>query len=169
MDASIEKKAEKAAWNFFTIKEEFDKRQKEFEEQKKSFYETMSEYFSNNGSSSIKFRNESGFGQLSIKKIDKSLIEWDVEKLEKRIGKSIAKQIIKKKYYISDMYGLTTYLKSCGVDPKIFKRFIVVEKTVDENAVDRLGDTGMLSVDQITGCYSVKSQKPYYTASFTDG
>lgn len=163
---SLEQKAADAAWEFFHLKEEHDQSQKEFDEQKKTFYEMMGEYFSKNGGSSAKFEDD-GFagGQLVVKKVEKTSIEWDAEKLEKRVEKSIAKQVIKKQYRISDMQGLIQYLRSCGVDPTIFKKFILVDKTVDEKAVDRLGDTGQLTVKQISGCYVVKSQKPYFTAS----
>lgn len=163
---SLEQKAADAAWEFFHLKEEHDRRQKEFDEQKRAFYEIMSEYFSINGGSSVSFdNNEFVGGQLVIKKVEKTSIEWDAEKLEKKVEKSIAKQVIKKQYRISDMQGLIQYLKSCGVDPTMFKKFILVDKTVDEKAVDRLGDTGQLTVKQISGCYVVKSQKPYFTTS----
>lgn len=170
---SLEQKAADAAWEFFHQKEEFDQSQKEFDEHKKTFYKIMDEYFAkiisghiNNGcsSKSVKFNND-GFagGQLVVKKVEKTSIEWDAEKLERKVEKSVAKQIIKKQYRISDMRGLIGYLKGCGVDPVIFKQFLVIDKTVDEKAIDRLGDTGQLSVNQINGCYTVKTQKPYFT------
>lgn len=164
---SLEQKAADAAWEFFHLKEEHDQNQKEFDERKKSFYESMDEFFLlSNGGSSMKF-DDDGFtgGQLVVKKVEKTSIEWDAEKLEKRVEKSIAKQVIKKQYRISDMQGLIQYLRSCGVDPTIFKKFILVDKTVDEKAVDRLGDTGQLTVKQISGCYTIRSQKPYFTVS----
>lgn len=164
MGQSLEQKAADVAWEFFHLKEEFDQTQKQFEAQKHEFYETMNEYFGKNGGVSAKF-DDDGFagGQLVVKKVEKTSIEWDAEKLEKKVEKPIVKQVIKKQYRISDMQGLIQYLKSCGVDPAIFKRFILVDKTVDEKAVDRLGDTGQLTVKQISGCYVVKTQKPYFT------
>lgn len=163
---SFEQKAADVAWEFFHLKEEFDQNQKEFDAQKKEFYETMSEYFGKAGGQSVKF-DDGGFagGQLVVKKVEKTSIEWDAEKLEKKVEKSVAKQVIKKQYRISDMQGLIQYLKTCGVDPTVFKKFVIVDKTVDEKAVDRLGDTGHLTVRQIAGCYVVKAQKPYFTTS----
>lgn len=154
------------AWEFFRLKEKHDESQKVFDDRKKAFYETMGDYFARNGGSSARFDNGGIAGaQLVVKKIEKVSIEWDAERLEKRVEKSIAKQIIKKQYRISDMQGLVQYLRGCGVDPTIFKKFILVDKTVDEKAVDRLGDIGQLTAKQISGCYVVKSQKPYFTVS----
>lgn len=160
---NLDAKAANAAWEFFHQKEEFDQTKKEFEEAKKQFEEIMLEYMKGK---SATFESD-GFtdGQLVVKKVEKTSIEWDAEKLEKRVEKSVAKQVIKKQYRITDMQGLIQYLRSCGVDPKIFKKFLLVDKTVDEKAVDRLGDTGELTVKQISGCYLVKSQKPYFTTS----
>lgn len=161
---NLKRKASDSAWEFFHQKEEYDQSRKEFDKQKKEFYEIMGEYFDKNGGSSAKF-DDDGFadGQLIVKKVERTSIEWDAEKLEKKVEKSIAKQVVKKQYRISDMQGLIRYLKTCGVDPTIFKKFVIVDKTVDEKAVNRLGDIGQLTVRQIAGCYTVKSQKPYFT------
>ena len=161
---NLDTKATNAAWEFFHQKEEFDQTKKEFEEAKKQFEEIMLEYMSKGKSATFE---SDGFtdGQLVVKKVEKTSIEWDAEKLEKRVEKSVAKQVIKKQYRIANMRGLVQYLKSCGVDPKIFKKFLLVDKTVDEKAVGRLGDTGELTVRQISGCYLVKSQKPYFIIS----
>ena len=41
-------------------------------------------------------------------------ILWDIPKLKEKVEKSVLKKIMKKKYTITDMEGLTKYLKSCG-------------------------------------------------------
>ena len=163
MGESSIQKAVKAAYEFYRLKVLHEQEQREFDRQKDMFYDAMGEYFGNN-MTTAKFGSEDDKnGMLIVKKVETASIEWDAEKLEKRVDKSIAKKVIKKEYRVSDMQGLISYLKSCGVDPKIFKRHIIVDKTVDEKAVDRLGDTGQLTVKQISGCYTVKSKKPYFT------
>lgn len=161
---SLKQKAADAAWEFLRLKKEYDQGQEEFNRKKKTFYEIMEEYFGKNKCSSARFYGTGmDKGELVVKKIEKTSIEWDAEKLEKRVDKSIAKQVIKRHYRISDMQGLIQYLKSCGVNPVIFKKFILVDKSVDEEAVNWLGDIGQLSVNQISGCYVVKANKPYFT------
>jgi len=67
------------------------------------------------------------------------------------------------------MVGLITYLKECGIDPKVFKSFISVRKTVDTKELDRLEELGMITAEQIKGCYTVKNQNPYFTVNIGKG
>lgn len=160
------KRAYNAAWEFFHQKQSFEKRKKLFEERKNAFYDAMDSFFTEVGGKSAKLGDPSIDGKLfTVKRIENTSIVWDAEKLEKRVDRVIARKIINKRYHVQDMPGLICYLKSCGVDPKIFKQFIQVEKTVDEKAVDSLGDIGVLEVRQIAGCYTVKTQRPYYTVA----
>lgn len=161
---SIEKKAAEAAKKFFSVKKKYDSLQERFEERKKEFYGVMEEYFGKYGGAEASFYDDSKLqSRLSVRKVEKTTIEWDAEKLEKKVDKHIAKQIVKKQYRIVDMQGLTQYLKMCNVDPQVFKKFIAVDKSVDEKAIDRLGEVGEISVKQVSGCYTVKMQRPYYS------
>ena len=67
------------------------------------------------------------------------------------------------------MPALVTYLKECGVDPKIFKSFIVTTKSVDTKELDRLEEIGKITTSQVQGCYTVKNQKPYFTVGLRKG
>ena len=61
------------------------------------------------------------------------------------------------------MNALTAYLKECDVDPKIFKSFISVSKSVDVQELDRLEEIGKITAEQVKGCYTIKKQNPYFT------
>jgi hypothetical protein len=67
------------------------------------------------------------------------------------------------------MNGLITYLKDCGISPKVFKSFISVRKTVNTKELDRLEELGKITAEQIKGCYTVKSQSPYFTVNVGKG
>lgn len=166
VNTDINKKIEDIAIRFLKIKEEHEKRVSEFEEKRKKFYEIMDSYFSDIGQSSVKFDMQGPvMRSISIRKISKSSIEWDAKKLESRLDKDIVSRVIKKQYKVNDMPGLIKYLKTCGVNPIIFKKYITVEKTVDEKEIDNLGDTGRITVSQIDGCYKIKDSKPYFTVT----
>lgn len=81
----------------------------------------------------------------------------------------MCKDVIDKSYTITDINRLIVYLKSCGVDPKVFKSFINVTKTVDEKKLDKLADLGLISKEQLEGCYTLKRQKPYFTVKMKRG
>ena len=64
---------------------------------------------------------------------------------------------------------MIAYLKECNVDPKIFKSFLIVSKTVDTKELDRLDELGKISTEQVKGCYTIKRQKPYFTVGVKRG
>lgn len=100
---------------------------------------------------------------IVVNRIQKSSIKFDADKLEQVLGKDVASQIIQKTYYVEDMEGLIEYLKACGVNGKVFKSFIRVEKSVDQDALDRLENYGVISMDDIEDCYELVQSKPYFT------
>lgn len=161
------KRYQQSAWNYYLKEQKFKKVKKQYEELKTQFEADMLELTDALGKKRVLFDSETVNGDetLSVRKVEKTSIEWDADKLERKLPKSVAKKVIKKKYSIADMRGLTEYLKSCGVDPKVFKKYLAIEKTVDVKAVDQLGNVGEISVQQISGCYIVKCHKPYFTLS----
>lgn len=74
----------------------------------------------------------------------------------------MCKDVIDKSYTITDIDSLIIYLKSCGVDPKVFKSFINVTKTVDEKKLDKLADLGLIRKEQLEGCYTLKCKKTFF-------
>ena len=162
------KRCQLSAWNYYREKQKFEKVKKQYEELKEQFETEMVELTDTVGKKKVSFESDNlinGDETLSVRKVEKTSIEWDADKLERKLPKSVAKKVIKKKYTIADMKGLVTYLKSCGVDPKVFKRYLAIERTVDVKAIDQLGNVGEISVQQISGCYIVKCHKPYFTLS----
>lgn len=149
---------------YYQQKETFDAIEKEFKKEKDKFNGEIEEYFKLfPGKKSISFdfeQIESNF-KLNVTRVQKASIEFDEDKLEKAIGK-YSKDVILKRYEITDIFGLIAYLKSCGVDPNIFKSFLEVHKTVDTKALDLLEEKGKISSKDIDGCYEVKQSKPYF-------
>lgn len=106
---------------------------------------------------------------IVVNRIQKSSIKFDADKLEQVLGKDIASQVIQKTYYVEDMEGLIEYLKACGVNGKVFKSFIRVEKSVDQDALDHLESCGAVSMDDIEDCYELVQSKPYFTVKVGKG
>lgn len=160
---------QQSAWNFYRKKKKFESVKAQYEKLKEEFESEMDNMFSECGKRRVVFEgielDDNGTGRLVVNKVEKTSIEWYADKLEKKVTKPIARKLIKKKYTIADMKGLTEYLKSCGVNPNVFRQYLNVEKTVDTKMVDQLGNIGELSVKQISGCYIVKCHKPYFTLS----
>lgn len=159
--------------DFHKKQAEFKDIQSQFTDEKAKFNSLMESFFESEAlDKSVVFTNHSVDGErenYTVTKVQKLSVEFDPEKLEKTLAKDIVKSVILKKYEIVDIDGLIAYLKECGVDPKIFKSFLHISKSVDSGELDRLEEIGKISREQVEGCYTVKRQKPYFTVSVKRG
>lgn len=155
------------ACKFFERQSKFKQMQLQFNELKAQFNSDMEVYFKSKGiNKSFTFPyDELVESDLVVNRIQKSSVEFDPDKLTKALGKQLAKQVIIKKYEITNMDALIAYLKECNVDPKIFKSFLNMSQTVDVQELDRLEEIGKITTEQVKGCYTIKHQKPYFTVA----
>ena len=155
---------------FFQKQKKFKQIQTQFSEIKADFYDSMEDYFKcNDVDGKLTIDCGLDIGNLVVTRVQSSKIEFNPNKLEKALGKELAQSVIQKHYEIADMGGLVTYLKESGISPEIFKSFITVRKTVNTKELDRLEQLGMITAEQIKGCYTVKSQNPYFTVNIGKG
>ena len=99
--------------------------------------------------------------KLNVTRVRTKKVTWLLDKLKQKVGKDIYSEVVNKTYTVNDMQGLIRYLKTCGVDPKKFKRFIDVTEELDETKLDTYYETGALKTKDIGGCYTVKMGEPY--------
>lgn len=99
--------------------------------------------------------------KLNVTRIRTKKITWMLDKLKHKLGKDIYSEVVDKTYTVNDMHGLIKYLKSCGVDPKKFKKFIDVDETLNEAKLNTYYETGALKKEDIERCYDVKMGEPY--------
>lgn len=161
--------AKQSALKFFEKQKKFKEIQAKFNEVKAQFNGDMSLFFENEQiEKSIML--ETGYNQdLQINRIQKSSVEFNADKLEKALGKELARDVVLKRYEIIDFPGLVAYLKEFGVEPSVFKSFLNVTKTVDEKELDKLEELGKIDIEQIKGCYTVKQHNPYFTVAVKRG
>ena len=84
---------------------------------------------------------------------------YDVPKLKKNLGKELSNEVIDKVYEISDMSNLIKLLKSHGVQPDEFKKFINVHEVVNNGKLQQLFSVGEITTKQIEGTYTAKLSK----------
>lgn len=155
---------------FYNEQKEFKERHERFNTIKQLFYNDAEEMFNYEGISKLVIDNDDLEGnELVVNKVQKTSVIFDIDALENNLSKEISKDVIDKSYTITDINRLIVYLKSCGVDPKVFKSYINVTKTVDEKKLDKLADLGLISKEQLKGCYTLKRQKPYFTVKMKRG
>ena len=158
---------------FYQKQKKFNQIQTKFGEMKADFYNNMEDYFKCNGVNNkltIECDNLNCDCEVfTVTRVQGSKVEFNPDKLEKVLGKELCQNVIEKHYEITDMIGLVTYLKECGTNPKVFKSFISVRKSVNTKELDRLEELGMITAEQIKGCYTIKNQNPYFTINTGKG
>lgn len=160
-DELVEKNdAMNAAYCLLEENEKFNLIKKSYEERREELQTIIRKYLKDE----TKFSFDSHQGKykkcparLLVTNVVQKKITWDIPKLKKKLSKDIIDKVIDKTYTINDFYGLVKYLKSCNVDPKIFKRFVDVEEKVINEQMDLLSDIGDIKKEDVAGCYSVKT------------
>lgn len=99
--------------------------------------------------------------KLRVTRVRKTSVTWDTDKLKKALSKEQFKRATTKEYSVTDMDGLVKYLKSCGVDPKKFKKYIDVSTQVNVPALEQMYETGELKMSDVAGCYTKEVGEPY--------
>lgn len=121
---------------------------------------------------SVSFETD-GFGEVSqtvtATQITKISVIWDIPILKRVLGKKLAKQCVSKKYEIVDFPGMVEYLKSLGAKPDEFSKFLNVVESVNEKQLDKLNDLGVIALDDMRECYTVKKSTPYFKITVKSG
>jgi hypothetical protein len=147
---------------FETAVKRYIKSKQDFETEKQAFSKAAEIFFYLKGDT--KHTIQTGDDTfLTVSKVQKAKITWNISKLKSILGKEVSKRVIDKRYTIVNMNGLIEYLKSCGVDPQKFKSFISTEESVNVKELDQMEQLGKVKREDLKDCYSVKLQDPYYS------
>lgn len=96
-------------------------------------------------------------------------VVWDIDKLKKTLPRNTYKTVVDRMYVINNFGGLVEYLKSCGVDPGIFKRYIEAKDTVNKDRLNQAYETGEITMKDVSGCYTVEYGEPFIKLTEKDG
>lgn len=99
---------------------------------------------------------------VRVTRVRKKSLIWNFEKLLYNLGRTRYEKVVKKTYVVNNMTGLTEYLKKCGVDPKVFKKYINVETKLDEDKLNTEIELGKVKTEEINNCYELKVGEPYF-------
>lgn len=159
-----ESKLNKAVAKFVEASEKFKEAEKAFDSEKSKFYGICDDVFAEG--ETVK-RVESLDGGFSINRIQRVSISFDPDKLEKRVGKKVAEKCIRKSYVMNEAGAkkLFEYLKGLGADPSFVRSCLFVEKHVDEKQLEKLEEVGIVSIEELAGCYTTNKGAPYYKVS----
>lgn len=159
-----------AVENFLMYQNSFKKEEIRFKKAKENFYAYADKFLSKINADEDMFVSETLNASestnnafvVSVKKIIPTKVKYFAEKLEEKLGKKFCKDFVDKTYIISDYTGMVEMLKSHGIKPNEFLKFISVEKTVDESKINQLYATGEITEKDVDGCYEVTKGNRYF-------
>lgn len=159
----VPKKIKDAIIELNNLNETFKNAENEYKSRKSKLTNDIQNYMATKKIDFVEFKNNLQFWNTKL--VCPKKVIFDADKLEKRLSKETCKKIISKKYSIEDFDGLIEYLKECNVDPKKFKEFLSIEKTVNNKKIDELSELGEIKEEDIKGCYTVKDIQSYLKIS----
>lgn len=176
--ARIRNELEKKIFAAYSLSEEFKKVEEEYKIQKNDIASEISDLahqleqdnfdFEYEPSSNAKRRfglkqNEAFL--MSCKRVKPVSIKYDEEAMLRSLKKDEINALFDKSYEIIDMTGLIQLLKSYGVSPKQFKKFVTIKQTLSNEKLNHLYEIGVLALDDLKGCYTVVKKSEYWKIS----
>lgn len=156
-----EQEAQKKIKKFYEMKTRKKEIDSDFNKAKEDFYLMMEGVIDEYGEgSSYSFCHSNRDWKLTRSVPTK--VMFDVDKLQSRLGKELSSKVVETKAVIEDLNGLVKYLKTCGVDPMVFRSFISVQKEVDKSALEQLEALGKIDKEDLVGTFEVTVGKPSY-------
>lgn len=93
---------------------------------------------------------------FAVQKEIKPTVEFYPEKVRAVLDKKVYENVVNKTVKINDLSGLIKLLKSYGVSPKKFKKFISVDEKIDTEKLDTLMTIGDIKFEELHGCYEAE-------------
>lgn len=155
-------KIDLAIEHLYELNVQFKEQERIYKTNKELVTNVIRRYFEENKINSFRVKRVGKLlvSNLVCKLVKNTKVIFDIGKLEKRLGKD-SNAFIDKEYTINDMQGLVRLLKEYGVNPKKFKKFIDVDKKVNQEKLNQLSDLGALNEEDLDGCYEVKELSSY--------
>lgn len=85
----------------------------------------------------------------------RTTVRYDLERLKKRLEPKVLKEVIKKKYTVSDIDTLKSVMRQYGVPAEVLKACLEVTETVDNSRMDDLFQSGLFTVDELKGTFTL--------------
>ena len=144
-----------------------DKQKVDFDCKRKSIFRYLDSYCEKNRIDAEKgmevfARIKGESKRVQIKSIQAVNIVFDADKLEEKLPKSLSQKVLKRKIILDDIRGFIEYAKSLGATPEEIRKFVVIEREVNKEQLERLYDTGSITDLQLDGCYTTKKSSQYY-------
>lgn len=154
MNEEKRKKVEKEILDWFEEYKEAVERYNELKKKKPLIDQKIEKIMDEKGEGEYSIKSKNLNAKVICRRVLKKKVVFDADKLEGKISdKSILKEIINKTYVVSDWKGFAKYMKLKGIKAKDIIKFIDVQKEVDNDQIDQLEEIGLITYDDVKGCF----------------
>lgn len=154
-----DKEIRKLSLQLFDSGKTFKNIKDNYEAERQSIQEKLIDFIHKKNIHKVSFNV--GNTDYEFQNVQQTKIIFNPNDLEKKLDKSVSRQVIRKEYTIADYEGLVKYLKSCGVNPKEFAKYLSVEKSVDLKKINQLSEIGVITEEDLKGTYTVSKNTGY--------
>lgn len=148
----------KIAGAYYRLKIKQEELKESFEKEKQNFYSEMSKFWNKN-----KIQEKSFSDSLyQVSKFQPVKTIFDVEKVKKKLSKEQLKKCVTKTVNLVDSQGLFNLLRDKGILFKEVKDFFEIKEEINQKAIDKMYDLGEIDKEDLSGCYEVVVNEPYY-------
>lgn len=152
--------------SFLEEKAKFEEVEKKFKAKKALFYAYVEKSVCTQKlGMRVEIPDERGEGDYILTRVQRIKVVWDTDKTEqalKAYDSELASQVVQKELVLMDKPGFIAYAKSLGAEVKKMLSFFVVNKKIDDKALNALCEQGLLPEHKLNGCYSVDAGDPYW-------
>lgn len=166
---SIKEFVKELALYYYRQKLTRDHVQRSFEDAQFEFKQQMDRYFDSaaddDGRLEIdvsKNANFAGLKSVIMTRVQPATIIWDAEALRGVLDKKQVKQVIRKKYAVTNWVKLFKLLKDAGVDWHDFLGCVSITEEVNVQALEKLVDLGDVDESEVKACSEVKLGTPSF-------
>lgn len=169
LDRSVKEQLTESVKNLYEAKLEYERAKKYYEAVKQKETVKINNCFFTSCSSRKTFQIclKDGMNyynspkKIRVTKVSPQKFHWNTKELKRKLKKHVYNKIVTRKYVIADYEELVKYLKSCGVDPAVFKSYITAEDKLDMKVFEKEYGIGNIKLSDVEGCYRVEDGEPY--------
>lgn len=115
--------------------------------------QTMAKYFEQSGKSSVS--ND----ECTVYVQERTTVDYDIDAILETLDKELSDQFVDKSYKVTDWARFVSFMKDRGISGKEIKKFFLVEKKIDKEKLGKLYEHGIVSIEDLQGCYEAKVTK----------
>lgn len=153
----------------YSAKEKFDAANAEYKGAKEQLSPTILRYMQTTENKAVRTNSSGGDGFIRAVSCQNTKVIYSVERMEQKLDNGILNDILDKTITISDWDKFAKVLRNYGVPLVDVRSLLEVDKQVNERRLEQAIDLGVVTWEDLTGCYKIQNTSdPYLRLTFIE-